>query len=142
MQRFKCQAKTAYGVLQFIRRLILEEPKRYDQRIALAIEGADGLWDNHAPYEMPACGTVGCVAGWTTALLSPSPTRIVSPVNYARLKLGLTSSQVFELFDAGAATKMTNEYCYSQSRGHAEQGALLIQQFCQKYAKQLKAKKV
>src|SRR4051812_46510738 len=55
------KAKTAYELLGEIRKLILEEPLRYDQEKWLDVGCL--LHDRE-----PKCGTVGCVAGWVVAL--------------------------------------------------------------------------
>jgi hypothetical protein len=66
----KSKAKTAYGLLSEVRKLILEEPKRYDQGIYIArINGANDSVDLRSEYRQePACGTVACVAGWVATL--------------------------------------------------------------------------
>src|SRR5687768_12958898 len=64
------KAKTAYGLLGEVRQIILDEPKRYDQSCWLMNDDdifrfkyGDAVEEN-----IPACGTVGCVAGWVVAL--------------------------------------------------------------------------
>jgi len=57
------KAKTAYGILSEVVKLVLEEPKR--MRMAMW-GGNDGNVDclNLPINERPSCGTVGCIGGW------------------------------------------------------------------------------
>ena len=126
------KARNAYELLQEIRKLILEEPKRYDQEYTLTV--GDGP-------DMPACGTVGCVAGWTVALKLPDR---VAQYSYgggvcirAATILGLDYEQRSLLFDGGALGRTR-----PQTLRHAKRGAEHIKRFMEKHAKQLKAKKV
>lgn len=102
----------------------------------------------------PACGTVGCVAGWVTALKSPvllanRPLRNslhnwdgavrqhgYNVHDFARHTLGLTTWQSGELFSGTAVTGTpgTPEY--------ARQGADHIARFQAEHEEQLKAKLV
>lgn len=62
---FGPKPKTAYGLLMAVKRVILAEPKRVNM----------DLWlDKHVTPEnsgdsAPACGTVGCIAGWCKAVM-------------------------------------------------------------------------
>ncbi len=135
------KAKTAYGLLSEIRKLILAEPKRYDQHIwKRAVE-------NIPSAMVPACGTVCCVAGWVDTLKSPEP---IAPedasaawegVDYAiatraRDILGINMDQRLELFGSEAAGSRMF------LKDHAKRGAAHIAKFQKKYAAQLKAKRV
>ena len=125
--------KTAYGVLAYVRRLILAEPLRYNQHETLLFDVRD---DN--PFaEPPPCGTVGCRAGWVTMVISPTPRRIHDPIMYAQHKLGLTESQADTLF-SGQACGVTRP----QTRAHARTGAKGIATFLKRYSKQLRAKRI
>jgi hypothetical protein len=54
------KAKTAYGLLQDVKRAMLAEPKRVTMTCFVG---------KQAPEENgPACGTVGCFAGWVNLL--------------------------------------------------------------------------
>lgn len=128
------KAKTAYGLLGEIRKLILEEPKRYNQERTLQRRAkGDGA---------PACGTVGCVAGWTVALKAPrTPTYDV--LEKAANILGLQYSTQFwsvsdELFSGDAAGWREGEGIQQ----HARNGAKHIAEFMKTHEAQLKAKKV
>lgn len=129
----KSRAKTAYGLLGEVAALILAEPKRYDQRDVLTFKTGD-----HETY-FPACGTIGCVAGWTVALKASAPKVVAGNGNVlgtARKILGLTEGQEYELFvDSAVGGK-------SQGLTHARNGARHISQFQKKYRAQLLAKKV
>lgn len=123
------KARTAYGLLSEIRKLILEEPKRYDQMNVFQRVGT------HSDLA-PACGTVCCVGGWTAVLKAPR-TRDAFRLDRAEQILGLDGRQASELFYYGAAGRRGSDL-----PGHAERGAAHIAAFQQKYSKQLKAKKV
>lgn len=130
----KSKAKTAYGLLSVIRALILKEPKRYDQGDWLAL--ATSHDDDYVPKEgFPECGTVGCVAGWVKTLVAPRSSAMVSSA--ARRVLGLSWDQADRLFYRSAPSRLK-----PQTLGHAKWGAAHIAKFQQKYAKQLKAKRL
>lgn len=125
------RAKTAYGLLSEIRRLILDEPKRYDQTDVLRtrpLYGTGSYW--------PSCGTVGCVAGWATTLKGKPSRDGWKTLMRARHILGLDAQQADDLFDGGAAGHDP------QKPGHARRGAYHIAAFQVAHAKQLKAKKL
>lgn len=61
-------AKTAWGLLQDVKRAILNEPKR--ARMTCYVRtGVTPMYDADAP----ACGTVGCFAGWISLLADANP---------------------------------------------------------------------
>jgi hypothetical protein len=131
----KSNAKTAYGLLSEVRRLILAEPKRYNQTDTISFRDRPDCWSIDTG-KWPACGTVGCVAGWVTMLKSPDRAELYDVLAPAAQILGLDSEQRHELFRGSAAG------ISSQTVAHAKAGARHIAQFQQKYAKQLKAKAV
>jgi hypothetical protein len=61
-------ATNAYELLGDVAEAILREPKRFDF----------GNWLEHIPAEHggPACGTVGCIAGWAVVLTGDIPASI------------------------------------------------------------------
>lgn len=127
------KAKNAYDLLSEIAALIIEEPKRYNQ----------GIYVRRAsdPYvkeeKLPACGTVGCVAGWVMTLKDPMSQRRSDDVGrYAQRVLKLDDGQAIELF-SGMAIIGT-----PQTRVYAKRGARHIEAFQQRYADQLKATRV
>ena len=60
----RSKATNAYDLLSEIQDLIRTEPKRYNQNIWLRRV-------KRGEAKRPACGTVGCVAGWVVALKVP-----------------------------------------------------------------------
>lgn len=75
------RAKTAWGLLQSVKRAILADPRRADMRIFL---------DQPVTGIKPACGTVGCFAGWV-GLLAGVPYTAVSDIH------GITVSDVNDI---------------------------------------------
>lgn len=146
----KSKAKTAYGLLSEVCELITEEPKRYAQRFYIARKGKIATTkrtsyladDNNEVSDFPACGTVGCVAGWVTVLKGPKRFRYWHTHSIAAKILGLPdnqdgwSYQSDELFGSEAATGN------SQTPEHAAAGVAHIKKFQAKYASQLRAKRV
>jgi hypothetical protein len=123
----KSNAKTAYGLLSEVRRLIVDEPKRYNQGDTISFrEHTDG-W-SVAYGKWPACGTVGCVAGWVTTLKLPERAALYDVIAPAGEILGLNSEQRRELFRASAARAR------GQTVAHAKAGAAHIARFQKKYA--------
>lgn len=136
----KSKAKTAYGLLSEIRKIILAEPKRYDQRyFRVSLNDLrHGFYSVPAEVVAPQCGTIGCVAGWVCALKAPDvfvdETRIQSTASDILGAHGFS----FQLFDAKAAGPRIDE----NPVAHARRGAAHIAKFQKKHAKQLKAKRV
>jgi hypothetical protein len=129
------KAKTAYGLLSEIRALILAEPKRYNQHDVLDYVEPDEA-------DAPACGTVGCVAGWTCVL---KVRRLkakwleaeISVLDQAQEILGLSDGQAGLLFEGHIAGERCGEI-----EAHADRGAAFIAAFQKRFARQLKAKAV
>lgn len=137
----KSKAKTAYGLLSEIRKLILEEPKRYNQTDWLT-RGADRIEALYGKDAAPSCGTVGCVAGWVTALKGDPDDSTAWPHVVADRVLGLSEFGInqLELFRGSAAGD--RGHTPGARKAHARRGAAHIARFQKKYAKQLKAKRV
>ena len=114
------KAKTAYGLLSEIKRLIVNDPEHYDQQICWRHSG---------------CGTVCCVGGWVVMLKAPR-TRDGNRLTRAEKILGLDWDTGTELWQFNAAGNRADR------RAHAERGAAHIARFQKKYAAQLKAKRV
>jgi len=131
----KSKAKTAYGLLSEVRRLILAEPKRYNQYCLLTVRSSrsNALRGNYFT-DFPSCGTIGCVAGWVATLKADSVRGDIW--NKARHILGLDEREGEILFWASAAQGP------SQSLQHARNGAKHIARFQTRHAAQLKAKRV
>lgn len=103
---------SAYRLLSKICDLIIAEPKRYNQGQWISVQRKE---DTFSGASFPACGTIGCVAGWVETLRS-TPARVyradMAPGadigvigKRARRSLGLTRGQAAELFD-GEALRM------------------------------------
>lgn len=127
------KAKTAYGLLSEVRRLILAEPLRYDQGWWLSKRGKRNSYEPEKGF--PSCGTVGCVAGWVVTL-KRKKAREGQIQQAARQVLGLDYETASEFFDASAARGGP------QTEAHAQQGAAHIARFQQEHAAQLKATRV
>ncbi len=133
----KSKATNAYDLLEEVRQLILEEPKRYNQEVFRVVEPDE--YD--APLGLPQCGTVGCVAGWVITLKAPD-TRPGLTCAIAQDILGLNDDQVGTFFDGAALARKFPEHDYVQTKAYARAGAAHIRRFQKKYAAQLKAQKV
>ncbi len=131
----KSKAKTAFGLLSEVRKLIIDEPKRYDQTAWLYRDGDPQLVEVPS-LGYPKCGTVACVAGWVATLASPSRFDYVNAAAIACDVLGLNENQEDELFNGGAVRGAR------QTPTHAKSGAKHIAKFQKKYRAQLLAKKV
>ena len=131
----RTRAKTAYGLLSEVCRLILAEPKRYNQRTF--IERSDeSLITVDAPEGFPPCGTIGCVAGWVATLTTRKTFTYTATADIASRVLGLTGDQSSELFEMFAASGSP------QTRAHARSGVRHIRRFQKAHAAQLKAKRL
>lgn len=139
----KSRAKTAYGLLSEVRKLILAEPQRYTQERYIAREGgehgADCIAGECYPKGAPACGTVGCVAGWVATLKHGAAFAYSSTPRIAASVLGLDYEQADELFSGGALRHVDAQ---PQTKKYARAGAKHIAAFQKQYADQLKRKAV
>jgi hypothetical protein len=133
----KSKAKTAYGLLSEIAKLALAEPKRLRMGMWLDRKAARTFAD------APACGTVGCIAGWAVMLRGTrQQQREMENSVYCVLAdapatavLGLDRGQAEELFNPnvdGSYGTLT----------HARNAVRRIRRFQKEHAAQLKAKKV
>lgn len=125
------RAKTAYGLLSDVCRVIVAEPKRYAQSIY--IERANEPFKQFD--EHPACGTIGCVAGWVATLKTQRRFRYHETPVIAKERLGINEGQAMELFGESVAG-------VAQTMRHAHNGVAHIRKFQKKYRAQLLAKKV
>lgn len=139
---------TAYALLSNICKLITEEPKRYYQRTWIDL--ADLSVDKG---KFPACGTMGCVAGWVETLRSSSDRAYdkahaltnggkTAIFESARRTLGLTTVEARCLFAAEALEDLHGGRLpvAAGTSGYAKFGVRHIRAFQQKHAKKLKAK--
>lgn len=92
----------AARLLRRVARHILAEPCRYDQNAELSfLTPGMPYKDGHV---VPACGTIGCIAGWVTALVADNPRNVDDPLDFAAHALGLDHDQKWILFDSVTAT--------------------------------------
>lgn len=133
----KCHAKTAFGVLRFIKRLILDEPKRYDQ---CEVRHVQGETDYTPDKGYPLCGTVGCVAGLGSTILFPM--RSFASMEAFGNAIGLSIDQQDVLFDGCALITINKTGAQPQTRAYARLGARHIERFIQANIAQLKRTKV
>lgn len=137
----KSKARTAYGLLSEVCKIIRDEPKRYNQLAVLVKQ------DNYSSVNLsyftklgfPSCGTVGCVAGWVHELKGNKNDWVLSSAGRI---LGLINNQVNEFFNENALHELNKEGFEPQTKEYAELGVQHIQAFQEKYKKQLLAKKV
>lgn len=143
----RSKAKTAFGLLGEVRKIILAEPKRYNQGDSISVRRPRNDGGDESEY-WPACGTIGCVGGWVYALKYPGRVRfmqrtsrypIKNPLDAAQEVLGLTDAQASTLFYSSAAGALDWE---QGRKNHARRGAAHIARFQKKYAKQLKGTSV
>lgn len=136
------KATNAYELLDEVKALILEEPKRYDQGVWLVESEEEAA--GHGLL-LPACGTVACVAGWVV-LLKASGTDYDSIQDRARDILGLGWVDSVDLFDGSAIENACDEEdllgVVEQSPKYAALGARHISSFQAAHEAQLKAKAV
>ncbi len=89
-------SKNPVVILKHVCKLIKAEPKRYDQYESLVTE-KNSLGFKGSDY-FPACGTVGCVAGWVHLVTGG---RRSGPVlSSARHILGLSEEEADDFFAA------------------------------------------
>lgn len=99
---------SVYDILDIIKGIALEEPKRinmgYELRVKKGLLDPDAV-DNSflksqgSPHSQgwPSCGTVGCVAGWGW-VVSGYPRTSYPEIGHLAAEWGLTYSQSDELF--------------------------------------------
>lgn len=154
----KSKATNAHELLDEIRNLILEEPRRYNQEDWLKKK----LDAHDTSYNFPACNTIGCVAGWTVALKRSERTqrRMLQEEEVtfghpfqetAQRILGLTDDQVSYLFNGSAVqdrlVKTSGNFIERRvvrpgTKMYARLGYNHITRFMKKHEAQLKAKRV
>ena len=122
---------SSYALLDQVKKLILEEPKRICMAFELSQEG-DGK-EQDLPEGYPRCGTVGCVGGWCGYLLGEK--KDISLGNVGRY-MNLIDDQSNELFfPAGWLSDRTD----AQTPTYARKVAAHVSHFQKKYERQLKA---
>lgn len=126
-------ARTAYGLLNAITRLAKDEPRR----IRMSIVCMRGNPARNRYERTPACGTVGCIAGWALVLAGRTgeDERNFSDWNEARILLGLSHYQAERLFLDSNLVSAPNQ----QSAQHAEDVVEHIRKFQKAHKAQLQA---
>lgn len=99
------RATNALELLEEVIKLIEEEPLRYNQGDWLQRIRQFYLSPGSAPISTPACGTVGCVAGWVVILIQDVPGYASDAAHFAEGILGITRSQRYDLFDGAAVSR-------------------------------------
>lgn len=121
--------KNAYQLLSYIGAIAMEEPKRISMTMFLA-QNLPDIPD----MGYPSCGTIGCIAGWTIALLP----RWYRSIENAKMILGLSDEQRDDLF-------YDYELCIdknAKTKAHAIAVVAHIGRFQKKNEAQLKATKI
>ena len=134
----RSNAKTAWGLCQDVIRAIKKDPKRAD----MAVFGATLL----PQYGGPACGTIGCLAGWICRLAGKPGTRandivakhIIDPK--AQLDYFTVGPQDFYVFNAGDGDRC--ETTPPSSRAHAHAVVTRMKKFMRINETKLKAQRI
>ena len=128
---------SSWDVLERIKELVREEPKRINMNFELRLEK-----NNPPPPRLgyPRCGAVGCVGGWAWHLLQMQPAFINILGNLAATgtRLGLTPEQREELFYPFGPDLRWSDRADTQTREYAERVIKHIKEFQQRYKRQLK----
>lgn len=129
------RAKTAYGLLSDVKRVILAEPLRLDMGI-VCLRGSSLQFRDR----VPDCGTVGCIAGWALSLKGRTSNDEENHGNTrdAQELLGLDFKDAQSLFFVDRLVQASNK----QTAAHAKATARHITRFQKAHAAQLKAKRV
>jgi hypothetical protein len=132
----RSKAKTAYGLISDVIRAILAEPKRADMEVfADHVDPDDGG---------PACGTVGCFAGWVCLLRGARMGRRINETAARKIlgpDLSYSTAGVgggFNVFNSGFPDVTTPP----MTAEHAAQVVKRIRRFQQVNAEKLKARKL
>lgn len=139
----RSDASNSYDLLEDFCTIALENPLRIrmgsvlltgaqlEQSINAMLSGCPMIGASTAPVQMPDCGTVGCVAGWTLALRGFGV--FGAGVIVAGDKLGLDFSQRQELFFPSFYQSGDQ-----QTKTHARLTVAHVRAFMNKYEAQLK----
>lgn len=126
-------ATNAYDLLEDVKEVIKVDPLRYDQTTWRTVDYGEA---RKKYRDFPACGTVGCVAGWVVTLTRGTDMPFAEIMSTARKILGLDISEALELFSADAAGSLP------QTKAHTDGGIRHITRFQKKYKDKLKRKKI
>lgn len=133
------KAKTAYGLLSEIAALAIAEPKRIRMSKWLATQTVKDYGAS-----APACGTVGCIAGWGAVLVGTKKERAAMLSGYFGVDgLGI-AGRIFGLSkDATYSLCTTDGMCFTEGTPpHAREVIHRIRRFQKRYKAQLLAKRV
>lgn len=126
--KVKTKAKDAVSprVARMLRKVIahiLDEPLRYDQDEVLVHRepGESFFYTTIGEQKVPQCGTIGCLAGWVTALsLSKKKaaglTSFSDPISFAAQKLGFSDEQRSGLFGSTADWPLKFSQAYHRAK--------------------------
>lgn len=142
----KSRAKTAFGLLRDVRRVIQEEPKRLDMAL-VAIRGKAIDEHNRTPtfyrnhLTKPECGSVGCIAGWALMLegkVGKNANLRNGGLTKAANLLGINDNQADKLFQPSNLVRATNH----QTNAHATATIKHLDRFIKEHETQLRSKKL
>lgn len=140
------KAKTALGFLRDVQRVIAAEPARADMRVTTRSAGWDDGPDE-PPSPRPACGTVGCFAGWVNVLAGGRETALRQGISSAHAFLGPLldytfwgGKQQFSVFNAGGGDSC--ETTAPGTKAHARAVVQRIDRFIKRNEKALRARKL
>jgi hypothetical protein len=139
------RAKTALGLIQAVKRVVLADPRRVD--MGTVVEDSTNP-DAYFGGQKPACGTVGCFAGWIGVLAKGREWSMSGPVFGAVEKL-LGPDVAFEfmgrdgiyhsVFNDGAGDSCADTT--PGTKAHARAVAQRIDRFIKRNLQVLKARK-
>lgn len=129
----RSRAKTAWGLVQDVKRAMREEPLRVDMRTYAR---------KKSPSKGgPACGTVGCFRGWLSILGGENPDPFVAQGFWTLLPenvdLSFGPDNKFHVFNAGSGDSC--ESTRPGTRAHARAVIQRINRFAKKNEAKLKA---
>lgn len=133
------RARTAYGLLRDVQRVILAEPKRVNMK-TYAVDPEKEGYSNR-----PACGTVGCFAGWVVVLSKGRQVALNGGGDEAGKLLGWDlhyelPGNGYHVFNAGSGDQCARTL--PGSKAHARAVYNRINGFIQRNLKALKARKL
>ena len=134
-------ATTAYELLDDVKACVKEEPKRLNMRIVVLAGNGLKAGPDRAPRGAPACGTVGCVAGWALVLTRKTGDHEANLgiTGEAEELLGLNPEQADELF---IPNDLLNDIRGIGTTAYMWRVVKHISAFQKKYEDQLKATKL
>lgn len=125
----------AWDVLNRVIKLANEEPRRLHMRTwgEFVADKADTY--NYLGVNLPPCGTVACLAGWSSVVISGTITAMV-PTQIAKVVAGRYHKELYDLF---VAVHLTNQRAQGTPE-HVEMVAAALQRFMDSHDVYLKAR--